>query len=142
MPTIPVTDLAIGDTYTVGDPADPANTLTVRAKPYPRTVRSLSGADVEVILVPVTTHDGTELDDSAFPGDTITTNQPATKSDVVSVEHDGAETYIDIAEIDRTEWDNMTPTEREKRCVEEAEEARSNLCGCGYTVLDGVDINA
>lgn len=60
----------------------------------------------------------------------------------VNVEHDGAETYTEIVEIDRVEWDAMTPKQREEWCVEEAEQVRSNLCGCGYTVLDDVDINA
>lgn len=146
MPTIPVTDLAIGDTYTTGDPADPANSLTVREVPYPHTVTTLSGADVEVIRIPVTTNDGTELHDSAFPGDTITTNPPATKSDVVrvevSVEHQAADAVTDVVEIDRAEWDAMAPQEREDWCVEEAEDLRANVCTSGFTVLGDVDINA
>lgn len=131
MPTIPVTDLTVGDTYTIGDPADPANTLTVRDKPYPDTVTPLSGADVEVIRIPVTT---------------ITTTPPAPKSGVVrvevSVEHEIADTVTDVVEVDRPEWDSMTPEQREKWCVEAAEELRANVCTSGFTVLDGIDINA
>ncbi|MEU0237669.1 hypothetical protein ABZ234_08255 [Nocardiopsis sp. NPDC006198] len=58
------------------------------------------------------------------------------------VEHDTAVTHTEITEIDRAEWDEMTPTEREKWCIEQAEEARANLCGSGFEVLDGVDIDA
>jgi hypothetical protein len=60
----------------------------------------------------------------------------------VIVEHDGAETHTEIVEIDRADWDAMTPEQRDKWCVEEAETVRANLCGCGYVVLDGDDINA
>lgn len=58
------------------------------------------------------------------------------------VEHDTADAITDIVEIDRAEWDEMTPEEREKRCTEEAEELRANVCGSGFQVLDGVDIDA
>ena len=58
------------------------------------------------------------------------------------VEHDTADTLTDIVEIDRTEWDEMTPEDREKWCAAEAEELRANVCNSGFQVLDGVDINA
>lgn len=75
MPT-PALDLTPGTTYTLGDPSDPANTLTVRGRPHPHTVHSLHGPGVEVIRIPVTTFDGTHTHDTVFPGDTIQTNRP------------------------------------------------------------------
>lgn len=38
--------------------------------------------------------------------------------------------------------DPKSPAEREKWCIEEAEELRANVCTSGYTVLGDVDINA
>lgn len=60
----------------------------------------------------------------------------------ISVEHEAADTITEVIEIDRAEWDAMTPKEREEWCVEEAEQLRANVCASGFTVLDGVDINA
>lgn len=60
MPT-PVQDLAPGDTYTLGDPGDPA---------HPHTVHPLHGPGAQVIQIPVATH----THDAVFPGDTLPTN--------------------------------------------------------------------
>lgn len=60
-------DLQPGDTYTTGNPADPANTVTVVGAPYAAQVHTLQGRTVDVIRIPVQTADGTRLADTASP---------------------------------------------------------------------------
>lgn len=71
-------DLKPGDTYTIGDPTDPANTVTVTDTPRDDKLRTIGGHTIDIIRVPIRTHDGTHLHDTVLPGATITTNQQET----------------------------------------------------------------
>ncbi|MFL1430232.1 MULTISPECIES: hypothetical protein [unclassified Nocardiopsis] len=74
MPRTAATDLTPGTTYTVGDPTDPNNTVTVTARPYTTTLHSRFGTTRTVLRIPVTLADGTRTHDTVNPDTTVNTN--------------------------------------------------------------------
>ena len=74
MPRTAAADLTPGTTYTVGDPTDPGNTVTVNARPTITTLHSRFGNTRTVLRIPVTLADGTRTHDHVDPDATVNTN--------------------------------------------------------------------